>query len=137
MMKYKAMINHVIQLKKKKPILMWAGTILIIALVSFLIASFFCFPFNNGQVHLGADTGFHINRIISLMEAQQNNVEYPYLFWNQNYNFGYPTPIFYCNLFLYWPAALLTDGMLPVLVYKKYVFRVSLDRDDDDRSVQL
>ncbi|WP_302925375.1 hypothetical protein [Holdemania filiformis] len=121
-MKYKAMINHVIQLKKEKPILMWAGTILIIVFVSFLIASFFCFPFNNGQVHLGADTGFHINRIISLMEAQQNNVEYPYLFWNQNYNFGYPTPIFYCNLFLYWPAALLTDGMLPVLVYKKYVF---------------
>ncbi len=27
-MKYKAMINHVIQLKKEKPILMWAGTIL-------------------------------------------------------------------------------------------------------------
>lgn len=79
-MKYKAMINHVIQLKKEKPILMWAGTILIIVFVSFLIASFFCFPFNNGQVHLGADTGFHINRIISLMEAQQNNVEYPYLF---------------------------------------------------------
>lgn len=122
MMKYKAMTNQVIRLKKEKPILVWAVTIVILALTAFAIASFFCFPFNNGQVHLGADTGFHINRIISLMEAQQNQVDYPYLFWNQNFNFGYPTPIFYCNLFLYWPASLLADGMLPVLVYKKYVF---------------
>lgn len=93
----------------------------LIALCALAIAVFFCFPFANGQLHQGADTGFHLNRIISLALARENGIRYPYLFCEQNYQFGYPTPIFYCNLFLSAPAALLQSGMPPVIVYKLLV----------------
>ena len=57
-MKYKAMTNQVIRLKKEKPILVWAVTIVILALTAFAIASFFLFSVQQWSGPSGGGYGF-------------------------------------------------------------------------------
>ena len=109
------------QLKKDKPYFYHFIMVMLLMLWAYLIAVFFTLPYENGVLHLGADSGFHMNRMISLATAIENKDPYPYLNWFQNYNFGYPTPIFYSNLMMYLPTQWLMNGKDVVIVFKDYV----------------
>lgn len=110
-----------IQFKKDHPFIFKGLFIVLLVVSAFLITQFFCFPYSNGKLHLGADVGFHMNRFFSLAIAMKNDDVYPYLNWYQNYGFGYPTPMFYCNIMLYLPAYFLLQGMDIVPAYKLFV----------------
>ena len=75
-------------------------------IVFVILTIIFCIPFFNGQIRVGADTTFHMNRIEALKNEILNGNVYPYIYNEQNYNYGYGTPSFYGQLFLY-PTALL------------------------------
>lgn len=76
-------------------------------IISLIISLLFCLPyFISNQINIGSDTCFHMNRIESLLQALKNGVFYPYVLPNQNYYYGYGSPLFYSILPLY-PIVLL------------------------------
>ena len=103
--------------KVKKNIPLIAGLILI----SFLIAAYFCIPLYNNTLHKGSDTGFHLTRIWSWREAILEGVKYPYMWWHANFDFGYPTPLYYCQLLLFPAVYLISKGFSLIISYKIYL----------------
>lgn len=95
--------------------------LLIILLASLVITMLFCFPFFNGKLHHGADTGFHLSRIQAYRDAIVEGIKYPYIYWHMNFDFGYPTPLFYCQLLLYPSVFLISKGIPLIISYKIYV----------------
>lgn len=74
---------------------------------SIVISFVFCIMFiSSSSIPKGDDLVFHLNRINSLSYSLQNGDFYPYIFHNQNFGYGYASPIFYSILFLY-PASFL------------------------------
>ena len=104
--------------KVKKNIPLIAGLILL----SFLIAAYFCIPLYNNTLHKGSDTGFHLTRIWSWREAILEGVKYPYMWWHANFDFGYPTPLYYCQLLLFPAVYLISKGFSLIISYKIYLF---------------
>src|SRR3712207_2335194 len=94
-------------------------------LVCLTVALLFCIPILKGSFRVGPDTAFHINRIISLAEAMKNGDYFPRIFFNQNYNFGYGSPLFYSIIFLYPSALLSLMGFSPYYVYAFTVFGIA------------
>lgn len=115
------MIEKMKEFERQHPYITKGLLILSLLLWAIIIAFFFTLPYMNGKLHLGADSGFHMNRIVSLATAINHDNPYPYLNWYQNYNFGYPTPIFYNNFMLYLPTQWFIDGKDIVIVFKDYV----------------
>ncbi|MEG2907892.1 MAG: 6-pyruvoyl-tetrahydropterin synthase-related protein [Erysipelotrichaceae bacterium] len=70
----------------------------------------------------GHDTLFHLYRIDALSHAFTNGDFFPKLFYLQNYEFGYATPLFYSNLFIYIPAIINFIGFSVVDSYKIFLF---------------
>ncbi|MEG0357935.1 MAG: hypothetical protein RR598_01650 [Anaerorhabdus sp.] len=87
-----------------------------------LVAFVFCYPFLNGSILIGPDTAFHINRIESLSIAIKNNDIFPRIFYHQNFNFGYGSPMFYSIFFLYFPAWLRNLGISIYDTYHIFLF---------------
>ena len=75
--------------------------IILIFLLSLAITSYFCIPLYNNTLHLGSDTGFHLTRIQEWRDAILEGVKYPYMWWHANFDFGYPAPIYHCQLLLF------------------------------------
>ncbi len=96
-------------------------TYLLIIILSILIGVYFAYPFSNGILHMGADTGFHLTRIQSYRDAILKGVKYPYMWWNANFNFGYPTPLYYCQLLLFPAVWLIARGVNLIVAYKIYI----------------
>ncbi len=94
---------------------------LLITILALLIGLYFAYPFTNGILHMGADTGFHLTRIQSYRDAILKGVKYPYMWWNANFNFGYPTPLYYCQLLLFPAVWLISKGMTLIRAYKIYI----------------
>lgn len=90
-----------------------------------LVAIVFCYPFLNDMILLGPDTAFHMNRIEALSIAIQNEDFYPRIFFYQNFNFGYGSPLFYSFFFLYIPALLRIVGVGIVDTYRIFLFMCS------------
>lgn len=103
--------------RNKKHILSFAS----ILFLSIIIAILFCYPFTNGILHKGADTGFHLSRIQAYRDAIVEGIKYPYIYWHMNFDFGYPTPLFYCQLFLYPCVLLISKGISLIVSYKIYI----------------
>lgn len=95
--------------------------LIILLLTSLAITVLFCFPFFNGKLHHGADTGFHLSRIQAYRDAIVEGIKYPYIYWHMNFDFGYPTPLFYCQLLLYPCVFLISKGILLIISYKIYI----------------
>ncbi len=68
-----------------------------------LLALFAFLPFLNGTVPAGEDTAFYFNRIEAISLSFRSHV-IPAVYRNQNYGYGYGTPLFLPDLFLYIPA---------------------------------
>ena len=93
--------------------------------VAFLIAAVFCIPFYRSELFTGLDLTFHLSRIDGLLYATRD-LQFPVAIYpDKNFGFGYASPLFYCDLFLY-PAAVLYALNIPLLiVYKIYVFIIA------------
>lgn len=96
-------------------------TYILITILAILIGLYFSYPFTNGILHMGADTGFHLTRIQSYRDAILKGVKYPYMWWNANFNFGYPTPLYYCQLLLFPAVWLIARGVTLIRAYKIYI----------------
>ncbi len=97
-------------------------TFLFILIFSLAAALFFSIPLYNDILHLGSDTGFHLTRINEWREAILEGIKYPYMWWHANFNFGYPTPLYYCQLLLFPAVYLISKGISLVISYKIYLF---------------
>lgn len=86
------------------------------------ITIFLCLPFLNGQISIGPDTSFHLNRIEALSIAIRSGDFYPRVFFEQNFNFGYGSPMFYSFFFLYIPALLRILGVNLFYTYQIFLF---------------
>ena len=96
--------------------------ILGILLLSILVAFYFCLPLYNDILQKGSDTGFHLTRIQAWRDAILKGVKYPYMWWHANFNFGYPTPLYYCQLLLFPAVFLISKGFSLIISYKIYIF---------------
>ena len=89
-----------------------------ILISSVILTALLSVPFFFGRLRFGADTTYHINRMIALSEAIRNHDFYPGILFSQNYGYGYGSPLFYSIAFLYPAALLILAGLPPVLAYK-------------------
>ncbi len=91
-------------------------------LLAFLISSYFCIPLYNNILHKGSDTGFHLTRIQAWRDAILEGVKYPYMWWHANFDFGYPAPLYYCQLLLFPAVFLISKGLTLIISYKIYLY---------------
>ncbi len=82
--------------------------------------------FHGIEGHFGQDLGFHINRIEGLYLEMKNGVLPVRMqpFWMEGY--GYPVSIYYCDLFLYFPAFLRLLGVPVVAAYKVFLLVINI-----------
>lgn len=83
-------------------------------------------PFFSDTLRNGDDLPFHLYRLSALAKELAQG-EFPVRLFTTTLNgFGYPTPLYYCDIFLYLPAVLY-NCMLPLqLCYQIYGVLVSL-----------
>ena len=83
-------------------------------------------PFINDTLFYGHDLMFHLKRIVAVSDGLADG-QFPVRMGTRLYNgFGYPTSLYYCDLFLY-PAALLYLMYVPLRTcYQVYIFLVNL-----------
>ena len=99
----------------------------LLILLAIFIGIYFACPFSNGTLHLGADTGFHLTRIDAWYKAILEGVKYPYMWWYANFDFGYPTPLYYCQLLLFPAVWLISKGISLIVSYKIYIICLMID----------
>ena len=67
------------------------------------------------------DLTYHINRFIGLSKAFEEGQILPKMYPYSNNGFGYASPLFYCDLFLYPFAIMYHFGLSAVLCFKSCV----------------
>ncbi|MDY6034582.1 MAG: hypothetical protein SPI63_03160 [Bulleidia sp.] len=72
------------------------------------------------------DTFFHVSRIFHYAESLQNGKFLPAIYPTENGEYGYGSPLFYCDLFLLIPAIFHNLGVSLVHCYKATVLVASL-----------
>lgn len=77
-----------------------------------------CFMFFGDYIFIGHDLRFHMNRIVGIKEALMDHQFPPKIYPYTNNGYGYVSPLFYCDLFLYPFAILYYVGMPLVKCYK-------------------
>lgn len=77
-----------------------------------------CFSYFSNQLYVGHDTQFHMNRIVGVKEAFQDRQFLPKIYPYTNNGYGYASPLFYCDLFVY-PFALLYYFKVPLVITYK------------------
>ena len=92
--------------------------------IVFLISVFCSIYFfkSNINVFLSQDLTFHLNRFVGLAKAFEEGQILPKIYPYTNNGFGYASPLFYCDLFLYPFALLYHFGLGAVYCYKLCVF---------------
>lgn len=97
-----------------------------IALVLFGVSLVASLPFFSQTLRNGDDLTFHLYRLSALAKELAQG-QFPVRLFTTTLNgFGYPTPLYYCDLFLYLPAVLY-NCMLPLqLCYQIYGVLVTL-----------
>ncbi|MFI3284274.1 MAG: hypothetical protein R3Y57_04245 [Erysipelotrichaceae bacterium] len=71
------------------------------------------------SLYLGDDLYFHLNRINGIGNAIRDGQILPKLYPLTNFEFGYASPLFYCDVFMY-PAALLYMLGVPLIISYKF-----------------
>ena len=69
-------------------------------------------------VNLSHDLTFHLNRFVGLANAFEEGQILPKIYPYANYGFGYASPLFYCDLFLYPFGILYQFGLSAIWCYK-------------------
>ena len=84
-----------------------------------ILMTFVClFSFFDTKIVVSHDLTFHLNRFIGLANAFEEGQILPKIYPYANYSFGYATPLFYCDLFLYPFGILYHFGLSAVWCYK-------------------
>ena len=78
----------------------------------------FCFSLFSSEMHVSHDSYFHMNRLVGLVDAFRDHQFLPKVYPYTNNGYGYATPLFYCDLFLYPFAILYWLGVPLVICYK-------------------
>lgn len=80
------------------------------------------FPYLTDYFIHGADTFFHISRIAWLKETLEQGTSFPVRIQSHwLYGHGYAVSLFYCDLFLFLPAALHLIGFSILAAYKIFI----------------
>lgn len=91
----------------------------IIPIIFLLIASaILCFSYFSENLYVAHDSFFHMYRIVGVKEALQDHQFLPKIYPYANNGYGYASPLFYCDLFIYPFAVLYYFGMPLVITYK-------------------
>ena len=69
-------------------------------------------------MHVSYDCLFHMNRLVGIVDALRDRQFLPKLYPYTNNGYGYASPLFYCDLFLYPFALLYWIGVPLVICYK-------------------
>lgn len=93
-------------------------TRLINALFIIVTTTVLCSMFFGDDIFIGHDLRFHMNRIVGIKEALMDRQFPPKIYPYTNNGYGYASPLFYCDLFLYPFAILYYMGMPLVKCYK-------------------
>lgn len=101
-------------------------THLINVLFIILITAVLCFMLFEDDIFIGHDLRFHMNRIVGIKEALMDHQFLPKIYPYTNNGYGYASPLFYCDLFLYPFAILYYLGMPLVKCYKMVLVVYSL-----------
>lgn len=76
------------------------------------------FCFFDTKILVSHDLTFHLNRFVGLVDAFNEGQILPKIYPYANHGFGYATPLFYCDLFLYPFGLLYGLGLSAVRCYK-------------------
>lgn len=109
----------------KKQIRLSKKTIINIAFIIGISAFCCAFIFNKGLVE-GDDIKYHLYRIVGLADAFSEGQILPKIYPYANYGFGYASPLFYCDLFLYPFALLYKQGVGLIVAYKLMLLFMAL-----------
>ena len=87
---------------------------------------FSCLPLFSDMLYIGHDLVFHLNRIDSLATAMRDHMLPQHIQSEMLNGYGYETPLFYCDLFIYPAAFLYQYCMLPMRIcYQLYILCVN------------
>ena len=73
----------------------------------------------------GQDFMFHFSRLEGVIDNIKSNNLFNGLYYNQLNGHGYATPLFYADIFLYFPALLVFCGVSKYSAYKIFLFVIS------------
>ncbi|MCD7864097.1 MAG: hypothetical protein LUG61_11490 [Lachnospiraceae bacterium] len=91
-----------------------------------LICAAAMMPFLAEYSIFGSDFAFHVNRIRLLAEEISLGNYFPAIYSQDLNGYGYATPLFYCQFFLYFPAFLYASGFSLTVAYNAYVCVISI-----------
>lgn len=90
-----------------------------------LITTISVFPLFKSGIVAGHDTNFHIYRIIEIKNNLINGRFFYPIYTNLVDGYGYASPLFYSDIFLYVPAVLCCLGMNITISYEIFLFFVA------------
>lgn len=92
-------------------------------LVGMIIIS--CIPLYNDVIYLGHDSRFHLDRIEGIKEGLLSG-QFPVSIYPLiNSGYGYATPLFYGDAFLYIPAVMRLMGFTLQFSFKAFIFMIN------------
>ncbi len=91
-----------------------------------IITTFSLLFFFRKNIIVGDDLTYHLNRFQGLANAFEEGQILPKIYPYANYGYGYASPLFYCDFFLYPFAIMFHFGLSAVLCYKACVFFYTL-----------
>lgn len=93
-----------------------------VVIIIFCLSILACAPYLNHIAIEGNDVSYHMNRIIAISEELKAGTFPILIHSNILEGFGYASPLFYPELFLYFPAMLMCLGLSISLSYKIFIF---------------
>ncbi len=92
----------------------------------FILTIISCFSlFMQKYIINGQDFMFHFSRVEGVIDNLKANNLFNGLYYNQLNGYGYATPLFYADIFLYFPAFLVLLGIGKYSAYKIFLFVIS------------
>jgi uncharacterized membrane protein len=98
---------------------------ILLILILVAITVFVSVPYFSDEIIEGDDTSYHINRIIAIADAIRTPNDFGLIHSNLLNGFGYASPLFYPQLFLYIPAILVAVGVDSIVSYKIFIVLIN------------
>lgn len=100
---------------------------ILIKIIIFLgLAILISIPYINSKAIFAHDISYHLNRIVAISEELKMGNIPVLLHSNLKDGFGYASPLFYPEIFLYFPAVLCILGANCFVAYKIFIFFINL-----------
>lgn len=100
---------------------------IVVKVIIFLgLAILISIPYINSKEIFSHDISYHLNRIVSISEELKIGNVPIVIHSNLKDGFGYAGPLFYPEIFLYFPAILCVFGMNCFASYKIFIFLINL-----------